>query len=140
MRAVAFSIRSFEKEPLAKANHKKHDITLISNSLGMETASYAAGKEAAIIAGTDYVSEPIMLRLAELGVKLITVRSMDTDNIDKAAAHRLNIKIMTVAIPSGLPATGPEFVLHQNDIAAHTIRNLDFWQETKSLAEARPEL
>ncbi len=140
MRAVAYSIRSFEKEPLARANHKKHDITLISNPLGLETVEYAAGKEAVIISNDDYVSETIIARLADLGIKFITVRSMECDNIDKTAATRLNIKISTIPVPSGVPATGPEFVSYQYDIASGTIRNLDFWQETKSIAEALSDL
>ena len=44
MKAVAYSIKPFEKEFLAKANQKKHDITLISNPLGIETVIYAKGK------------------------------------------------------------------------------------------------
>ena len=57
MRVVAYSIKSFEKEPLAIANHKKHDITLISNSLSPKTASYAEGKEAVIVFNEDELSE-----------------------------------------------------------------------------------
>ncbi|WP_374166602.1 lactate dehydrogenase [Arcticibacter sp. MXS-1] len=135
MRAVAYSIRSFEKEPLAKANHKKHDITLISNPIGLETVQYAAGKEAVIISASDYVSDAIVSRLADLGVKYITIRSMETDNIDKGAALRCNIKIATVPVPSGSPLTGPEFILHQYEIASGTIRNLDIWQDSKTNAD-----
>ncbi|PWG79023.1 Rossmann-fold NAD(P)-binding domain-containing protein [Pararcticibacter amylolyticus] len=133
MRAVAYSIRSFEKEPLAKANHKKHDITLISNALGLETAEYAAGKEAVIISGDDYVSDAIVSRLADLGVKFITVRSIESSNVDRIAASRFNIKIATVAVPANVPVTGPEFILHQYEIASGTISNLDLWQENKNL-------
>lgn len=134
MRAVAYSIRSFEKEPLAKANHKKHDITLISNPIGLETVEYAAGKEAVIISSNDHVSEAVILRLADLGVKYITVRAMETDKIDKFTAARVNIQISTVPVPSSMPVNGPEFLIHQYDIAVGTIRNLDFWQDAKNTA------
>jgi hypothetical protein len=40
MKVVAYSVKPFEKEFLAKANQKKHDITLIFNSLSLETAVY----------------------------------------------------------------------------------------------------
>ena len=132
MRAVAYSIRSFEKEPLAKANHKKHDITLISNPLGLETAAYAAGKEAVIISKDDYVSETVMKRLADLGIRLISVRSETADNVDKVAAANFNINILTVPVPTDIPVTGPEFIINQLTIAVNTIRNLDSWQDKKS--------
>lgn len=135
MRAVAYSIRSFEKEPLAKANHKKHDITLISNPIGLETVEYAAGKEAVIISADDHVSEAVMIRLADLGVRFITIRSKNADNIDHVTASKLNIKIAVVTIPAGAPVTGPEFVLHQYEIAASTVRNLDSWQESRNITD-----
>ncbi len=49
MKVVAYSIKSFEKEFLAKANQKKHDITLISNPLSPETTRYAEGKDAVVV-------------------------------------------------------------------------------------------
>ena len=137
MRAVAYSIRSFEKEPLAKANHKKHDITLISNALGLETAEYAAGKEAIIISESDHVSEAVLKRLADLGIKFITVRSIEAGNIDGSCASRMNIQIATVAVPSAVPVNGPEFILYQYEIARGTIHNLDHWQESKNSHGAR---
>jgi D-lactate dehydrogenase len=56
MKAVAYSIKTFEKEYLAKANQKKHDITLISNPLGPDTVIYAEGKDAVIVFTNDDVS------------------------------------------------------------------------------------
>jgi hypothetical protein len=51
MKVVAYSVREFEKEFVARANHKQHDITLISNTLNLETALYAQGKEAVVVGG-----------------------------------------------------------------------------------------
>ncbi len=129
MRAVAYSIRSFEKEPLAKANRKKHEITLISNPLGLETAQYASGKEVVIISVDDFLSEAIIDKLATLGVKYIAVRGESTANIDKAAAGRNNLEIATIKYPASNPATGPEFIRHHYEIASNTIDNLDSWKE-----------
>lgn len=134
MRAVAYSIRSFEKEPLAKANKKKHDITLISNALGLETAEYAAGKEAVIISESDHVSEAVILRLAALGVKYITVRASESDKVDMYTAARMNIAVSTIPVPADVPVNGPDFIVHQYDIAVGTIKNLDFWQNNKSIS------
>lgn len=134
MRAVAYSIRSFEKEPLARANQKKHDITLISNPLGLETALYAEGKEAVIISNNDTVSEPVINRLADLGVKFITIRSSVISNIDRLAAEKRNIKLANVP-PQFNPAETEEMalVLSLQEIASSTIHNLDRWQDDKCL-------
>ncbi len=96
MRVVAYSIRSYEKELLAKANQKKHDITLISNRLSLETVSYAAGKDAILVFTNDDVSAPVIDKLADLGIKYIGTRSVGTDHIDREAAGKRGMKIANV--------------------------------------------
>jgi len=122
MKVVAYSVKPFEREPLAKANQKKHDITLIFNSLNLETALFAAGKQAVIVLSTDDVSAAVMDKLAALGIKYIAIRSSLTGNIDKAAAVRNGIKLANV----------PEL----SDIAEQTIRNLDLWEMNKCVDTA----
>lgn len=100
MKVVAYSIKSFEKEFLAKANQKKHDITLISNPLTIETAAFAEGKDAAIVFTNDDVSGPVIDMLADLGVKYIATRSAGTDHIDKLTAARRAIKLANVPVYS----------------------------------------
>ena len=134
MRAVAYSIRSFEKEHLARANKKKHDITLISNPLGLETASFAQGKEAVIISNHDQLSELVINRLADLGVKYITVRSSDLKNIDQEAADRRNIKIANVPVRSDF-SEPEQFRITLQEIASCTIFNLDHWQDNSCSGE-----
>jgi D-lactate dehydrogenase len=96
MKAVAYSIRPFEKEFLAKANQKKHDITLISNPLSLETVMYAEGKDAVIVFTNDDVSVDVIKRLAYLGIRFIATRSTGTDHIDKEAAGKYEIKVANV--------------------------------------------
>ena len=107
MKAVAYSIKPFEKEYLAKANQKKHDITLISNSLSIETAVYAEGKDAIIVFTNDNVSEQVIEKLANFGVRYIVTRSAGTDHIDKNAAAKYNIKL------SNVPAYSPQAIAEQ---------------------------
>jgi len=133
MRVVAYSIKSFEKEPLAIANHKKHDITLISNSLSAETVSYAEGKEAVIVFSEDQVSAAVINSLADLGVKFIATRSTATTHIDQDAAAERNIKIANVPAVSlmGMSDKGLPMAL-----ANETILNLDKWQQNRCLGSA----
>ncbi|AMR33556.1 hydroxyacid dehydrogenase [Mucilaginibacter sp. PAMC 26640] len=104
MKAVAYSIKPFEKEYLAIANGKKHDITLISNSLSAETAVYAEGKDAVIVFTNDDVSAAVIEALAGYGVKYIVTRSTGTDHIDKEAAARFSIKL------SNVPSYSPQAI------------------------------
>lgn len=130
MRAVAYSIRSFEKEPLAKANHKKHEITLISNELCIETAGYASGKEAVIISDKDKVTLNVLEKLAGLGVKFISSRSLTLEHVDKSAAALHDIKLASISLPHADSAP-IDTALYNLQIANDTIHNLDYWQNIK---------
>ncbi|MGZ3873808.1 MAG: 2-hydroxyacid dehydrogenase, partial [Mucilaginibacter sp.] len=131
MKAVAYSIKPFEKEYLAKANQKKHEITLISNPLSRDTAIYAEGKDAVIVFTNDDVSAPVIEKLAALGVKFIITRSSGTDHIDKDAASKNGIKIANV--PSYSPqaiaehAVAMAFALNRQIVKAdHQSHDFDF--------------
>jgi len=131
MKAVAYSIKPFEKEFLAKANQKKHDITLISNPLNFDTAAYAAGKDAVIVFTNDDVSASVIDKLAALGVRYIVTRSVGIDHIDKETAAKHGIKLSNV--PSYSPkaiaehAVGLAFALNRKLVKAdHNSRHFDF--------------
>lgn len=133
MRVVAYSIKSTEKEPLAIANHKKHDITLISNSLSAETVFYAEGKDAVVVFTDDDVSANVIHKSADLGIKYIATRSIDSSHIDQQEASKNSIKIASVS-PSALTGI-PENELPMA-LALQTINNLDKWGDRKCLGEA----
>ena len=109
MKAVAYSIRNFEKELIAKANQKKHDITLISNPLNEKTAIYAEGKDAVIVFTNDDLSKPVIDILADFGIRYIATRSVGIDHIDREAAGQRNIKIANV--PSYSPEAIAEYAV-----------------------------
>lgn len=133
MRVVAYSIQAGEKEALAIANHKKHEITLISNSLSAETVSFAEGKEAILVYTTDDVCAAVVHRLADMGVKYIATRSTEVAHIDQLAASQRNIKVANV----------PNLVLSPLNLedlpmalALESVNNLDKWQEKRCLGTA----
>lgn len=133
MRVVAYSIKSYEKEPLAIANRKKHEITLISNSLSEDTAAYAEGKEAVIVLDDDEVNASVIDKLADLGIKYIATRSTSITHIDQQAAEKRQIKIANV--PAAAIDQPSAETLH-TILATETIRNLDQWQGKKCLGSA----
>jgi D-lactate dehydrogenase len=133
MKVVAYSIKTFEKEPLAIANHKQHEITLISNQLSLDTVSFATGKEAVVVTTEDIVSAAVMAKFAALGVKYIATRSVSTDHIDLDAAGRFLIKI--AAVPSSLLVTKTLEELSVT-LATQTILSLNKWQDKGCLGAA----
>ena len=109
MKAVAYSIKEFEKEFIARANQKQHEITLISNPLSIETIVYAEGKDAVLVFTNDDVSAPVIDKLADLGIKYIATRSVGTEHIDKEAAGKRKIKLANV--PSYSPQAIAEYAV-----------------------------
>lgn len=124
MKVIAYSITPSQKEYLAKANQKKHDITLISNPLGIETVAYAAGKDAVIIWNHDDVSATIIDQLAALNIRFIITGSIETNHIDKTMAAKHGIKLSNVSNGSA------------QEIADQLIQNLDLYQQNKCLGDA----
>src|SRR5690606_17743666 len=96
MKAIAYSIKPQEKECLALANGKKHDLTLISNELNERTVSYALGKEAVIVSSYDIVDRKMLWELKHAGVTKIITRSKATTHIDLKEATRMDFKVANV--------------------------------------------
>jgi len=122
MKAVAYSIKPFEKEYLAKANQKKHDITLISNALDIYTAIYAEGKQVVIVSMEDDVSAKVLENLSLLGIKYIISRS-GVNQADQTAAAGQDIKLLTIKCDPSITKTKSTVLLQE--IADKTIRILD---------------
>ena len=129
MKAVVYNVKPFENEFLAKANKKKHDITLISNSLNADTVMYAAGKNAVIITEGDNITAAVIEKLAGLGIKYLVTRSVETNHIDKDAAFSFGIKLANLPFYSPLP-----HYIQAN--AEQVIKNLDLWELNKCVGKA----
>ncbi|WP_437921729.1 lactate dehydrogenase [Sphingobacterium sp. LRF_L2] len=126
MKAVAYNIKEFEKELLAIANRKIHDLTLISNELNFNTLHYAVGKEVVIVSADDVLEAKLLEQLKQVGVQKIVTRSLTTDHIDLYRAHELNIQI----------ANTPYIDRSPKGIAEQTIRNLNLWEKGKCVGLA----
>ncbi|MFD1256646.1 hypothetical protein ACFQ3S_07540 [Mucilaginibacter terrae] len=95
MKAVAYSVLPGEKEYFAKANKRKHDITLIANPLGMNTVHYAEGKEAIIMPEGVTPLKAVINKLCAMGVKYIISRRKgnnpaDLEEIAEKTIHDLD--------------------------------------------------
>jgi len=126
MKAIAYSIKPQEKEYLAIANAKRHDLTLISNELDIQTVSYAQGKEVVIVSSYDILDRKILWELKNAGVKNIITRCRVTTHIDLKEATRMGLKI----------ANAPDDDQSVESIAKQTIRNLNAWEAGKCVGGA----
>lgn len=126
MKVVAYNIEENEKELLAKANAKMHDLTLISNALNLNTVQYAEGKEVIIVSDRDRLDKNILDKLHLIGVKKIITRSVSLHHIDTDYAGVLQLHI----------ANTPSADTSQASIAEQTIQNLNNWNDDNCLGAA----
>lgn len=126
MKAVAYNIKDFEKELLARANGKVHDLTLISNALTFNTLHYALGKEVVIVSYDDRLDAPILDEMKAVGIQKIVTRSVATDHIDLFRAADLNIQVANTPYEDRSP----------KGIAEQTIRNLNLWDKGRCVGAA----
>jgi phosphoglycerate dehydrogenase-like enzyme len=126
MKAIAYNINPKEKEWLILANYKKHEITVIANSLTLDTLHFSTGKEALIIFNQDPISADIIAGLKAMGVKYIATSSFDYSHIDLFAAKSAGLKIANIPFKDG----GDLENMHQ------VIKNLDNWAAGKCVGEA----
>lgn len=143
MKVVAYSVKSYEKEFLAIANQRKHEITLVTNPLNADTVKLAEGKDAVLVFTTDDVSAGVIIRLAALGVRFIATRSAATEHIDKDAAATWGLKLANVPLSPAMHIHGHQYDAQSQltsdalqQIADCTIKNLDLWQQSKCVGKA----
>ncbi|RYF98983.1 MAG: lactate dehydrogenase [Chitinophagaceae bacterium] len=128
MKAIAYNIKSEEKECLVLANHKKHDITIIANKLSIETMPFAQGKEVLIVFNEDPLNAELILGLRALGIKYIATSSFETNHIDLNAAGIAGFKIANVPFKQGEDVVMPRMQT--------VVKNLDNWAAGKCVGKA----
>lgn len=125
MKAIAYNINTKEKEWLILANYKKHDITIIANSLTLDTLNFAAGKEALIVFNKDLIDAPLIEGLKAVGIKYIASSTFGFDHIDLEAARLAGLKIANIPLKM-------EALENINQV----ITNLDNWSAGKCVGDA----
>lgn len=109
MKVLIYSSKDFEIPYLEDANKGKHKLTFIKESLSSETAMKAVGFHAISVFSNDILSNTVLEKLKDFGVKYITLRSVGHDNVNLFTAQTLGIKVAHV------PAFSP------NAIAEHAV-------------------
>jgi D-lactate dehydrogenase len=94
MKVVAYSIQSCEKEYLAIANQKKHDITLIANALAEDTLLYAIGKTAVVIPENVKLTPQTINKLKLMGVSHIVSREVCSLDSESKLLQKMATKVI----------------------------------------------
>lgn len=128
MKAIAYNIKPVEKEWLVLANYKKHDITIIANSLTADTLSFSAGKEALLVFNHDDLNAQMIEGLKSLGIRYIATSSFETGHLDLQAAGLAGMKVANVPLLDG--NQDPKSRMEQ------VIKNLDQWSAGKCVGKA----
>lgn len=96
MRVAVFSAKPYDETSLREANRDGHDLVFLEPRLDVDTAALAAGCQAVCAFVNDDLGAPVLTRLAELGVKLIALRSAGFNHVDLASAARLELTVARV--------------------------------------------
>ncbi|MCX2585177.1 lactate dehydrogenase [Pedobacter sp. MR22-3] len=128
MKAIAYNIKPVEKEWLVLANYKKHDITIIANSLTIDTLSFSAGKEVLLVFNHDDLDAEMIDGLKSLGIRYIATSSVETEHLDLLAAGRAGMKVANVPLLE--ENQDPRLRMEQ------VIKNLDQWAAGKCVGKA----
>jgi D-lactate dehydrogenase len=109
-RQVAFfDAKQYDLHSFAERNDGSFHLIPIESPLNEQTVSAAAGCKAVCIFVNDDAREPVITRLAELGVELIALRCAGFNNVDLEACRKYGISVVRV------PAYSPHAV------AEHTV-------------------
>lgn len=109
MKTIVYNARPYERPFFDRANAGAHDLTYVEARLTRDTAPLSDTYAAVCAFANDRLDEPCLQRLAEAGVMLIALRCAGFNQVDLAAAERLNLTVARV------PAYSPQ------SVAEHTI-------------------
>ena len=96
MRVLIYSTKNFELDYIRNASGVQFQTVYVPESLSLKTVQLAEGFECISVFTVDDVSEPIIKRLASIGVKYIAVRAAGYDNVDIPSAEKHGIRVANV--------------------------------------------
>lgn len=120
MKVLVYSSKDFEVSFLEEANRGKHKMRFIKDTLTSDTAMEAIGFHAISVFSSDTVSNIVLEKLKDFGVKYISLRSVGYDNVNLFTAQSLDIKVANV------PAYSP-FAIAEHTVAILQALNRKLW-------------
>ncbi|MEJ5977467.1 2-hydroxyacid dehydrogenase [Novosphingobium sp. PS1R-30] len=110
MRIAVFGTQPYDRRSLMAANTAgAHELVFLEPRLDAHTAALAAGCDAVCAFVNDSLDAGALAALAGLGVRVIALRCAGFNNVDLAAAERLNLPV--VRVPAYSPHAVAEFTV-----------------------------
>ena len=104
MKVAVFSTKFYDQELLDLANANRHQIVYYSQGLDSTTLGWAKNCDALCLSISDKVDANMIVKLSDIGINLLVLRSAGFDNIDIAAAEKSKMAVMRV------PSYSPESI------------------------------
>jgi D-lactate dehydrogenase len=96
MRVRVYSIQNYDLPFIEAANNNKHELLFTEEALTLDTAQLAEGCEAVALFTSDDGSAPVLEKLAEIGVRFISLRCVGYNHVDVKKAAELGIRVANV--------------------------------------------
>lgn len=93
MKIISFETKSYETADFGRAETYGHEIALYEESLTRENLPLTHGFEGITTLGFSDLSEPVLKRLAENGIRYVATRTCGYDHIDLNAAKRYGLRV-----------------------------------------------
>jgi D-lactate dehydrogenase len=101
MKITAYEVRDDEKATLEKrAGELGVELTIYSGTLNAATLPNAKGSDAVSSLGQSLYNAELLHQLKELGVKVVSTRTVGYDHIDLAAAKKEGIHVFNASYPA----------------------------------------
>ena len=88
MRIAVFSTKPYDATYLQQASAGQHDLAFFDVRLSGDTVKLAAGAGAVCAFVNDDLSAPVITVLAQMGVRLIALRSAGFNHVDRPPQRR----------------------------------------------------
>ncbi len=96
MKTAFFSVHTFEKDALLKANNNHHKMIFIEEALSEKTVKLAKNCRAICIFVNDVADGLVLKKLNEIEIKYIALRSAGFNHVDLVEAKKLDFKLARV--------------------------------------------
>lgn len=104
MKVCFFSCFDYEAPIIKRWNIDNYDLVILEEQLSIDTVNLAEGSDVVSIFSRDHANAKVLKKISEMGIKCICLRSTGFNNIDLAAATKLNLQVTRV------PAYSPEAI------------------------------
>ncbi len=93
MKIAAFEVKEYELKDFERAGEYGLDVMLCADNLTKDNAELAKGCEGITTLGFSDLTEPMIKRLSEYGVKFIATRTVGYNHIDLDAAKKYGVRV-----------------------------------------------